>query len=468
MVVFDTGEDGGLVEIALFESLSFRAAAAAEEVGAVGLADVDVAFDVVEGFLVDDWADVGARFTAVAEFEGLCLVDQHAEEAVVDSFLENEAAGGGAALAGGAEGAPECAIESQVEIGVIEDDLGVFAAHFEGEAFVEAAAGLADEGTCRGGSGERDQADIGVFDQWGADIFAAAVDEVDDVWREAGLEEDFNEKGSRVGDVFGWFEDDGVSANECGEHFPRRDGKGEVEGADEASDADGAAVAHGPFASQLRWDSVTEKLAALSGGVVGGVDPFLDVATGFGERLAHFAGHGVGDVFFSCGEEIADFAKDVAADWGWGVAPIFERVFGAGDGAVDVGGIGEGELANDVGGVGGVSVFEILTGGGFDPGAADEVLEDFHYMESGLDVFVERDFAVADADVGDVRWQREGEGIWGNAFGGLVAHLANQLWDHFARQGEAVDRDCGDAELGQAWAYHVCGAAELYGVAVTE
>ena len=57
---------------------------------------------------------------------------------------------------------------------------------------------------------------------------------------------------------------------------------------------------------------MAEQPAPFGGRVVGGVDALLDVAPGFGQHLAHLAGHRVGDGFFALDQEIADAAEHVA------------------------------------------------------------------------------------------------------------------------------------------------------------
>ena len=66
-------------------------------------------------------------------FKSFARCDELLGELRGDSLLQQDAAGGGAALAGGAERSPERAVEGEFEVGVVEDDLRVFAAHFEGD-----------------------------------------------------------------------------------------------------------------------------------------------------------------------------------------------------------------------------------------------------------------------------------------------------------------------------------------------
>ena len=65
--------------------------------------------------------------------------------------------------------------------------------------------------------------------------------------------------------------------------------------------------------AHLARHGVAEQPAPLGRGVVRRVDPFLHVAARLGERLAHLAGHEVGDLLLSLDQQVADAAQHVAA-----------------------------------------------------------------------------------------------------------------------------------------------------------
>ena len=70
---------------------------------------------------------------------------------------------------------------------VFHDDLGVFTAELQGDAFEILAAYRRDLTPDGGGAGERNQLDVGMAHQRGADFFAVAMKQVDDAGRHAGL-----------------------------------------------------------------------------------------------------------------------------------------------------------------------------------------------------------------------------------------------------------------------------------------
>ena len=128
--------------------------------------------------------------------------------------MDDQPAGRCAALASGAEGAPERAFDGQLEIGIFHDDLRVLAAEFEGYALEILAAHRSDLATDCGGTGERNQLHILVTHQRRADIFAAAMYQIDDARRHAGLVENLDEASCRVWRILGRFENHRIAANQ--------------------------------------------------------------------------------------------------------------------------------------------------------------------------------------------------------------------------------------------------------------
>ena len=287
--------------------------------------------------------------------------------------MQDDAAGGGAALAGGAEGSPERAFNGEVEVGVVEDDHGVLSAHFQGTGLEVGGGGLSDDAADLGGSGKGDGADAGMGDDGRAGVGSEAGDDVDDSGGQAGVDEALDEVVGGERSVFGGLDDAGVAADECGEELPRGDGHGEVPGGDHAADADRHADGHGELGFQFRWGGLAEEAAAFAGHVVGGVDGLLHVATGFGEDLAHLAGHVAGVLLLTLGEEFSGLVEDFGALGRGRETPALPGLGGGGDGVVDVGGGGGLEFADDVVGVGGIDVEEGLAGAGGNPLTADEV-----------------------------------------------------------------------------------------------
>ncbi len=131
------------------------------------LAGVDIAHDLVELFLADLGALLRIGVEGVADFYLFYLFEHALDEFVVDFGFDEEAAAGAAALALVEEEGEVRAFDGGVEIGIGEDDVGAFAAEFEGDAFeVGASGGLHDELSDFGAAGEGDFVDVGMLVRW--------------------------------------------------------------------------------------------------------------------------------------------------------------------------------------------------------------------------------------------------------------------------------------------------------------
>ena len=131
----------------------------------------------------------------------------------------------------------------------------------------------------------------------------------------------------------GRLDDAGVAGDERGKELPAGDGHGEVPRRDEADDADGHADAHGEFVLAARWAwSDAEEPPALAGHVKRFVDGLLHVAAGFGQHLAHFAGHVAGVLLLAFWSEDAGAEQDLSALGRGNQAPGGEGLLCGGDG----------------------------------------------------------------------------------------------------------------------------------------
>ncbi len=108
---------------------------------------------------VDDGADVDGLVEGVADPEAVHPAFEFVVEAGGDAFLDEEAGAGAADLALVEPDGVDEAFDGAVEVGVVEDDVGGFAAEFEGEGLAGACGGLADAFADGGGAGEGDLVD---------------------------------------------------------------------------------------------------------------------------------------------------------------------------------------------------------------------------------------------------------------------------------------------------------------------
>jgi hypothetical protein len=141
VVVVDVGHEGGGVEVA---GLAGVGVAAEQDPGAGVAGGFDeVGDDVVLGLVLQRAQDV-VLVQADAHGHGGGDGGEFFADGVVDVVVDVEALEGGAGLAGVDERAPEEAFGDGFGVGVGQDDAGVVAAEFEGEAFDGVGGGFDD------------------------------------------------------------------------------------------------------------------------------------------------------------------------------------------------------------------------------------------------------------------------------------------------------------------------------------
>jgi hypothetical protein len=167
--------------------------------------------------------------------------------------MHEQAAQRGAALAGRAHRAEGDGAQRHVEIGGRADDAGIVAAEFEDRAGETLGETRADIAAHAGRAGGRDERHLRMVDQRFADGAVA-----DEIWlrpgrrvAEAGgaLEDRLaGERGERG--LFRRLPDDGVAADQRQRRVPRPDRDREVEGRDDADDAERMPGFHHPVAGR--------------------------------------------------------------------------------------------------------------------------------------------------------------------------------------------------------------------------
>ena len=166
------------------------------------LADLDVAQDFLPRRLIDQRPHLDALVEAVADFDFPRAFDQHLGNVFRHVAMDDQSAGRRAALPGRAERAPERAFDGKIEIGIFHDDLRIFAAELQGNAFEILAAHRSDLAPDCRGTGERNQLNVAMAHQRGADFFAAAMNQIDHAGRNAGFGQNLDEPYGRVRRIF--------------------------------------------------------------------------------------------------------------------------------------------------------------------------------------------------------------------------------------------------------------------------
>ena len=128
----------------------------------------------------DDRPDIDGFIQTVAEPHSRCAVDQP-----LDQLAFEPRDGRSTRLAAvqrwpdGAERAPENAVRGEVEVGVVHDDHGVFAAHFQRDALIQRAPRGRNGDAGFGRAGETRPGHVRMRDDRVAHVGTAAEDEVD-------------------------------------------------------------------------------------------------------------------------------------------------------------------------------------------------------------------------------------------------------------------------------------------------
>ena len=244
----------------------------------------------VESRLVDQRADECGGFQRVADGNGGIGLFQTRHELVIDAVMHEETAKRGAALAGRAHGAEGDGAQRHVEIGGRADDAGIVAAEFQngaGKAFRQTRADIAAHA---GGASGGDERHLGIVHQ-SFTHRAVADQKLRKTFRriaETGgraLEDALNGKRRERG-LFRRLPDHRIAADDGKRRIPRPDGDREVEGGDDADDAERMPGFHHAMAGAFGGDGETIKLAGKADREIADIDHFLHFAEALGGNLA--------------------------------------------------------------------------------------------------------------------------------------------------------------------------------------
>jgi hypothetical protein len=344
-------------------------AAADQDLAALLLDLLDGCEVVFARTLGDQRPHEGVLVQRIADGDGGVGLDQLADDLVGDAVVQEEPAQGGAALARGADGGEEDGTDGQVQAGVGLDDDGVVAAQLEDGAAEAAGDGLGDVPTHLGGTGERDERNPWVVQHALAHRTAGADDGVEhapDVVAIHDLVADVlhRDGGQRGGG--GGLPHHGVAAHRCQGGIPRPHGHREIEGRDDADDAQRMPLLVHAVAGAFGHHVRSADGARQADGVVAHVDHLLNFTQALGQDLAHLEGDQCAERVLLGAQGVPEFADDLATLGGRHHAParegalggVHHRFVGVGVGLDDLG---------DGGPVGGIQGHEFPGLGRHDP-----------------------------------------------------------------------------------------------------
>ena len=193
---------------------------------------------------------------------------------------------------------------------------------------------FADVAAHLGRAGGGDEGNARVVDEALADGRAVADDEAEDggvnVVGAADALGDLDGGNGGERRLAGGLPDGGIAADRGQRAVPRPDGDGEVEGGDDADDAEGVPLLHHAVLGPLGSDGEAVELAGEADGEVADVDHLLHFAFAFGEDLAGFEGDEAPEVALGVAQGVAELADDLAAFGGGDELPLLEGLPGRG------------------------------------------------------------------------------------------------------------------------------------------
>ena len=208
------------------------------------------------------------------------------EEGVVDGVFDDSARAGGAFLAVESEGRSHDPFDGSIDVRIRADDDRVLAAHLEDGALDPDLALLRFRGALVNfeadgfRAGEGDEACLRVFDQR-APHGRAALAQVHDAGRHAGLFEYIEEARGDGGCVGGGLKDDGVAAHDGRGGHAGHDGEGKIPRRDDRADAERHVeelVALAGILDRRRGIGETQSFAGVE---LEEVDGLCDIGIGF-------------------------------------------------------------------------------------------------------------------------------------------------------------------------------------------
>ncbi len=339
----------------------------------LGSSDLDVFHDRPALTLVHERPHLDGFVETVADADLLRALDEHREKLLLDRRVEDQARGGRAPLARRSERTPERALEGEIEIGVRHDDLGVLAAELEGEALEPLPAALADVPSDRRRAGKGYEPDARMLHERDAHAAPRAVHEIHDPGGDARLDRGFHELDRRRRGVARRLQNDGIAADESGEHLPRGDRHREVPRRDETADADRIAHRHAELVTELDRNGIPEEAPPLPRRVECGIDPLLHVAARLLDDLAHLARHEARDLFLAVLEDQSETVQDLSPLRGGREPPFVIGRPGRLHRSIDVGRGAFRKEPDEIVHVGGISVLEEFAALRGDPFAPDVV-----------------------------------------------------------------------------------------------
>ena len=288
-------------------------AAVDDDLGAVGLAGVDVGRHLVAVGLGDQRAHVGVA-GAVAGLDAAGAFGDLGDQIVGDRPDRDTRRNGHAAFTGRAEAGVDHRVGRQIQVGVGQDHRVVLGPAQGLDPLTVRGAGLVDVLRDRGGAHEGHRLDLRVGQQF-VDGGLVALEHVEHPGRQAGLGPQLGQPQRRRGILLRRLEDDGVARRDRDREEPHRHHGREVERGDDADRAQrladrvhvdlGRGVLGEPALEQV-WDAAGEFDDLLAA---------AHLTQRVGDDLAVLAGDDLGQLLLAGVEQFAEVEQDLRCAW---------------------------------------------------------------------------------------------------------------------------------------------------------
>ncbi len=297
--------------------------------------------DVVENLFVlrarGNGTDLRGSVERIAHARGLGESEQALDELRVNRAMDQRARARDAGLAGGREDSRHHAFHGLIEIGVVENNIGRFAAELERHV-LDAARGQPIDMLARLiAAGEGDLGDVLVRDQRLAHFVAEAGDDVDNARRKARLLEQLAERERRDRGKFRRLPHHGVARGQRRRQFPCRQQQRRVPRRDGGHDAQRLLAREVEHTRLVDRNHAAFDLVRQAAVVVKPLRDVVELAAHLGDQLAVVGGFDLGQPLGFSRDQIAEFVQQRAARRRGQLAPLaMKRALRGSDGLIHI------------------------------------------------------------------------------------------------------------------------------------
>jgi hypothetical protein len=245
-----------------------------------------------------------------------------------------------AGLTGSRDYPGENALRGAVEVGVIEDDVGTFAAEFKCGADQSGRDGLSNRSPGGGRPGEGDLVDARVFDE-GCAGDAGTGHDVHDAGRETRIQRQLDEADRGHRRHLGGLDDDRVPGGQCAEQLPLKKAERIVPWSDRCDDSDGNALRPGGVPGHDRSDCFAVEGERIVGAEFRSLRQGGRNQTHLRDRLAVLVHLQSGELGSVVADELSPSSEQLQPRERRRRGPCGERGSRCGHGTVDVSGAGD-------------------------------------------------------------------------------------------------------------------------------